>query len=103
MNVIWKTVWRDVFVHKGRTVQVVLSMAVGIFAVGLTLGMFVQMNERMSATWRSATPSHIHVGVGEGVTDSIVQAIGNMPGIAGAEGHINTAFRLKMLPGRLPW
>ena len=50
MDVIWKKIWRDVFTHKGRTVQVVLSIAVGIFAVGLTLGMFTQMNAQMTKT-----------------------------------------------------
>lgn len=96
MDVIWKKIWRDIFTHPGRTVQVVLSIAVGIFAVGLTLGMFTQMNERMTTIWRGANPSHIHVGVGQGVTDDTVRAIGRIPGMAGAEGNRSTSIRWKM-------
>ena len=49
ISVIWKKVWRDVSARKGRTVQVVLSIGVGIFAIGLTMGLLDIMEDRMGA------------------------------------------------------
>jgi putative ABC transport system permease protein len=103
MKVIWKKVWRDVTARKGRTVQVVLSIGVGIFAIGLTKGLLDIMQDRMGKTWRSANPAHITVGggvedsgIGSGASDDTVRAIGKLPGIEGAEGKVNYNLRWKM-------
>ena len=39
MNVVLKKVWRDLMDNKVRTVLVVLSIAVGVFALGLVFNM----------------------------------------------------------------
>ena len=106
ISVIWKKIWRDVSARKARTVQVVLSIGVGIFAIGLTMGLLDIMEDRMGANWRSANPSHINIGgglgaleggpVGSGVTNDTIRAIGNMPGIEGAEGKAALRLRWKM-------
>ncbi|MEE8303376.1 MAG: FtsX-like permease family protein, partial [Candidatus Tectomicrobia bacterium] len=114
MSVIWKKIWRDVWARKARTVQVVLSIGVGVFAIGLTMGMLDVIEDRMTITWRSGTPSHIVIGgglegrpVGSGVTDDTIRAIGNLPGIEGAEGQAVMGLRWKRRlddpwePGRL--
>ena len=106
ISVIWQKVWRDVSSRKGRTVQVVLSIGVGIFAIGLTMGLLDIMEDRMGANWRAANPSHINIGgglgayeggpVGSGVSNDTIRAIGNMPGIEGAEGKAALRLRWKM-------
>ena len=37
MSVIWHKVWRDLAHNKARTALVVLSIAVGVFALGVVL------------------------------------------------------------------
>lgn len=96
MDVIWKKIWRDVSRNKVRSVQVVLSIAVGIFAVGLTIGMYDKMNVVMTKTWINANPSHIHVGTGIGVTRDTIRAIGNLPGLIDAEGYNRMTSRWKL-------
>lgn len=102
IDVIWNKVWRDVTARKGRTVQVVLSIGVGIFAIGVTMGLLDIMEDRMGKTWRAADPAHITVGggfeggpVGSGVTTDTIQAVGNLPGIEDAEGKVNYGLRWK--------
>ena len=38
MGVLWDKVWRDLWENKGRTIQVVLIIAVGTFAIGMIIG-----------------------------------------------------------------
>ena len=38
MSVIWHKVWRDLVHAKARTALVVLSIAAGVFALGLVFG-----------------------------------------------------------------
>jgi putative ABC transport system permease protein len=35
MNVRWIKVWRDLWSNRSRTVLVILSIAVGVFAIGM--------------------------------------------------------------------
>ncbi|HDQ70503.1 MAG TPA: FtsX-like permease family protein [Chloroflexi bacterium] len=52
MSIVWRKVWRDLWNNKLRTILVVLSTAVGVFALGLVFGASGMMRERM-------TESHI--------------------------------------------
>lgn len=97
MSVIWKKVWRDVWNHKARTVQVVLSIAVGVLAVGLTLGLQDLQQALMTLTWQAATPAHIHLSVG-GVDRETIRALGGLPGIEGAEGMASSRIRWRLRP-----
>ena len=58
MSVIWKKVWFDLWQHKLRTLLVVLSIAVGVFAVGITFGLIEQLIPTMDSSHRSTSPSH---------------------------------------------
>ena len=56
MGVIWHKVWFDLWHNKLRTLLVVFSIAVGVFAVGATFGMAEQMMPTMDA----AHQEHVH-------------------------------------------
>ena len=58
MGVIWHKVWYDLWHNKLRTLLVILSIAVGVFALGATFGMVEQMLPAMDAAHRSSFPSH---------------------------------------------
>ncbi len=45
MSVIWQKIWSDLWGNKVRTLLVVLSIAVGVFAVGAIFGMVEQLLE----------------------------------------------------------
>ena len=98
MSVVWKKVWRDVWARKGRTVQVVLSIGVGVFAIGLTVGMRDVVKGEVTRVSQSTNPAHIYLGLGEGVNRDVVRALGRLPGIEDAEGVASIGIQWKLLP-----
>jgi len=61
MNVVWKKIWRDLRDNKVRTVLVVLSITVGVFALGLVFNMRAAVQVWMLDDYRSANASHLLV------------------------------------------
>jgi len=58
MSVIWYKIWYDLWHNKLRTILVVLSIAMGVFAVGTTFGLVEQMVPQMDQAHHSTNPSH---------------------------------------------
>ena len=61
MGVIWQKVWTDLWGNKVRTMLAVLSIAVGVFAVGAIFGMSDQLLTGMDRSHQAVRPSHISV------------------------------------------
>jgi putative ABC transport system permease protein len=59
MGVVWRKAWRDLAHSKVRTLLVVLSTAVGVFALGLVFGMCDAIRAWMAEDYRAAAPAHI--------------------------------------------
>ena len=57
MGVLWDKVWRDLWENKGRTIQVVLIIAVGTFAIGMIIGTRQFMITGMQMSWRHVLPA----------------------------------------------
>ena len=72
-------------------------MAVGILAVGLTLGLLDRVRSVMTSTWVASNPAHIklwNVGWTRGGIDrDTVEALGTLPGVAGTEGMARMGTR----------
>ena len=61
MSVVWKKTWRDLRDNKVRTVLVVLSIAVGVFALGLVFNMRAAVQAWMLEDYGAANASHLLV------------------------------------------
>ena len=61
MGVIWNKIWFDLWHNKTRTLLTVLSIAVGVFAMGAIFGMSDMMSSEMDRSHRSVVPPHITV------------------------------------------
>jgi len=101
MSIIWHKVWRDLAHNKIRTLLVVLSTAVGVFALGLVFGVSDVLCARMTEDHRATIPAHITFWVGMFDQD-VVDAMLREPGVADAEGETYTSFRWK-LEGETDW
>jgi putative ABC transport system permease protein len=52
----WKKVWMDLWVNKTRTLLVVLSIAVGVFAIGVVASSFYVVKQDMAADYTAVNP-----------------------------------------------
>lgn len=82
MNVIRYKIWHDLWNNKGRTLQVVLIIAMGAFAIGMIIGSRMLMSESMTASWQSASPAMINLSANPAVDDEVIAALENMQGVA---------------------
>ena len=101
MSVTWRKVWRDLVQHKARSALVVLSTAVGVFALGLVFGLSGVLHGRIADSQRAARLAHITFWGGP-FSPQTVHAIGRMSGVAVAEGETVVSFRWK-LAGEQDW
>ena len=59
MGVVWHKVWRDLTLNKARTVLVVLSTAVGVFALGLVFGLYGVLRARIMGSYQASIPARM--------------------------------------------
>jgi ABC-type lipoprotein release transport system permease subunit len=65
MSVIWRKVWFDLWGNKVRTILAVLSIAIGVFAIGAVFGMVDQLMTGMDTAHQAVIPSHIFMALQE--------------------------------------
>jgi putative ABC transport system permease protein len=90
----WMKVARDVWSNKTRTILVVMSIAVGVFAVGTTLTIQDVLAREMDRNWQASNPASLRVGIG-GFQQDFVTSIRQMPEVAEAEGRSSIFIRAR--------
>ena len=86
LNPRWKKVLRDLFANRTRTMLVVLSIAVGVFAVGAVQSSQNILTREMNRTWNSTRPASARLSLSAFEQD-FVESIQRMPEIVAAEGR----------------
>jgi putative ABC transport system permease protein len=82
----WRKVFLDLIENKARTLLVVLSIAVGVFSIGVIAGAYVIISNDMSASYAANNPANIELRMAD-FNDDVLNSVRNMPGIANAEGR----------------
>jgi len=101
MSIIYRKVVRDIWHNKTRTLMVVLSTAVGIFALGLVMTLSGLMTGRMTAEWEASQPAHV-VLYTDSFSEGMVDALARTRGVADIEPSINATIQWKH-PGETGW
>ncbi len=102
MGVIWYKIWSDLWNNKGRTLQVVLIIAMGAFAIGATMGASDIMGQVMSKDWRTTSPAMIWLWVNPEIDDEELTALKGIDGVEEVEGLLTTNIEWRLSPND-PW
>ncbi len=100
MSSRWKKVWADFWSNKTRTVLTILTITVGVFAVGIVSNIGLLMERDMDADFLSANPAEAHIYASP-LNDDLVKMAGKVAGVKAVEGRIQTSVQLLMPDGRL--
>jgi putative ABC transport system permease protein len=101
VSVIWCKVWRDLAHNKARTTLATLSIAVGVFALGLTFGARGVMDVYLAREKEISRPANITFK-GDRLDQETVEAALREPGVTEAETEAMASIRWR-LPEEMAW
>lgn len=90
----WSKVFHDLWAGKTRTILAVLSIAVGVFAVGLIGVSYEMMTRDLNRAYLAVNPASAQIYT-DGFDENLVQTIARMPGVADAEGRRGVTMRIR--------
>jgi ABC-type antimicrobial peptide transport system, permease component len=97
----WRKVLHDLLDNKARTLLVVLSIAVGVFSIGVIAGGYQIISNDMSASYSANKPANIELRMAN-FDDDILAMIRNQQGVEDAEGRRVFNMRVRV-PGTEKW
>lgn len=95
MKTAFRKVWRDLWRNKGRTAIVILSVAVGVMALGMVTSMNTLVIDQMANSHAESNPSHAMIWVAGIVDEDTIRSLANVPGVKEIEGFGETDIRWK--------
>jgi putative ABC transport system permease protein len=90
----WRKVWRDLWSNKTRTLLVLVSIAVGVTAIGMVMGAQIIVDENLPAAYAAVNPASGTIFALTTFDDNMVESIRRMPEVGEAEGRrfVNVRF-----------
>ncbi len=90
----WRKVFADLWGNKIRSLLIIASITVGLFAIGIISTIHAILSEDMRLGYAMLHPANIRLGA-EGMDQDLVDSIRRIDGIADAEGVRTAGLRLK--------
>ncbi len=90
----WRKVLSDLWDNKGRTFLVIISIAVGVFSVGMIAGAYGIISEDMSSSYAASKPANIELRTAP-FDEDFVETVRRLPGVKDAEGRGILNVRLR--------
>jgi len=94
----WRKVWADLWGNKLRTLLVVLSISVGVFAVGMVYSSYLMFERDLASSWGSASPASASL-YADPFDEELVESIRSLRGVQEADGRRNVDLRVQALGG----
>src|SRR5512134_194480 len=95
----WYKVIHDLFGNKTRTLLIVLSMAVGLFAIGIILSARSILSEGLARSFAAIYPSSGTVRTIEPFDEDFLESVRSMKDVQEADARRNMAARVEVAPG----
>lgn len=102
MSVIWHKVWADLWWNKLRSLLVVASVTVGVFAVGAVVGMADLLLRSMDRAHQAVSPSHINLILRGAASRQTIAELARTPGVASLDPVNQRSARFRG-PGSNEW
>ncbi|HSM72411.1 MAG TPA: hypothetical protein VK851_12785, partial [Anaerolineales bacterium] len=97
----WRKVLHDLIDNKGRTLLVVLSIAVGVFSIGVIAGAYQIISTDMSISYSANKPANIEMRTSD-FDDDILATLRNQRNVENVEGRRVFNVRVRV-PGTTKW
>jgi len=94
----WRKVWADLWGNKLRTLLVVVSISVGVFAIGMVYSSYLMFARDMANSWESASPANASL-YADPFDEELVDSIRSLRGVKEAEGRRNVDLRVQTAGG----
>ena len=92
----WIKVYRDLWNNRSRTILIILSIAAGVFSIGL-IGMAQQaLTESLNSQYADMRPADIILQTDPNLNDDFVESIRHMRGVDEAEGRRFLRLRISL-------
>ena len=83
MNMAFRKVWRDLWRNKGRTLMVIMSISVGVMAVGMVVSGNTLVLGQMSRSHIESNPSHGMLWLRGTVDEDMIRSLERIPSVKG--------------------
>ncbi len=97
-SVRWRKVLRDVTAYRARTVAVVGSIAIGVFAIGTITGASALLGAGLDQAYAAGRPAAVTLYTATGFDRELVDAVERMPGVEVAQGRRSVVAWLDPFP-----
>lgn len=97
-NPRWNKVFRDIWLNKARAILVVLSIGIGVFAVGMVAHMQAIVSQDLVASYTAVNPAQIIIHTAEGFDEEFVIAMRRLAQVQQADGRRSTIMKFKLHP-----
>jgi len=93
----WRKVLRDLLGNKTRTALVVLSIAVGVLAIGMIAGSNEIISRDMTKSFDAVNAADATIYT-DGFDDAFADSIRHVPGVRDAQGRLTVTVRARLSP-----
>jgi putative ABC transport system permease protein len=98
----WRKVLRDLWSNRARTALIVLTIAVGVFAVGAIAATEIILQQQLPQRYAEIDPAHIVYSTSP-FDEELVHSVEDIPGVAAAEARLNLSVRMLEDPASDSW
>ena len=93
----WKKVLADLWGNRVRSLLVIASISVGLFAVGMIISLYFMLSEDMQSSYTGSIPANLQVHA-QSFDQDFVERVRHLPGVADAVGAYLLDTRVRTGP-----
>ncbi|MEI7772015.1 MAG: FtsX-like permease family protein [Chloroflexales bacterium] len=95
-------IWFDLWGARQRSLQAILTIAIGAFAVGLVLGSLQGLSADTRQTWATVAAPAIALRASPPASEELIRMLRGHPGLTAVEGHMEQIIEWRPAVGA-PW